>query len=109
MSGRNMMGDAWKIKEENFPEMGEIEEKMRFLLNYAILAPSSHNTQPWKFSIKGNNIEVYADFTKQLPRRELQNLLKMAELPQLLFRIGYAKAKAKTKHTPRRRLEEVVV
>ena len=42
-------------------------------------------------------------------RRELQNLLKMAELPQLLFRIGYAKAKAKTKHTPRRRLEEVVV
>ena len=44
MSGRNMMGDAWKIKEENFPEMGEIEEKMRFLLNYAILAPSSHNT-----------------------------------------------------------------
>lgn len=58
MSGRNMMGDAWKIKEENFPEMGEIEEKMRFLLNYAILAPSSHNTQPWKFSIKGNNIGV---------------------------------------------------
>ena len=42
-------------------------------------------------------------------RREVQNLLKMAELPQLLFRIGYAKAKTKTKHTPRRRLEEVVV
>ena len=62
-----MMGDAWKIKEENFPETGGIEEKIRFLLNYAILAPSFHNTQPWKFSIKGNNIEVYADFTRQLP------------------------------------------
>ena len=98
-----MMGDAWKIKEENFPETGGIEEKIRFLLNYAILAPSSHNTQPWKFSIKGNNIEVYADFTRQLPevdpeKRELyisvgcaiSNLLIAAEHFGFGYKLKYS-------------------
>ena len=55
----------WNVKED-FPEKGSMEDKLKFLINYAVLAPSSHNTQPWKFSIKGNNIEVYADFTRQL-------------------------------------------
>jgi len=63
-----MMCDAWKIKEENFPETGRIEEKIRFLLNYAILAPSSHNTQPWRFLVEGNRVSVYADSTRGLPR-----------------------------------------
>jgi len=56
----------WNVKEKDFPEKDSMEDKLKFLINYAVLAPSSHNTQPWKFSIKGNNIEIYVDFTRQL-------------------------------------------
>jgi len=68
-----MIMDVWNVKEEEFPIKGSVEEKLKFLLNYAILAPSSHNTQPWKFSIKGNSIEVYADLTRQLSKVDPEN------------------------------------
>jgi len=33
----------------------------------AILAPSSHNTQPWRFRIHDGAIELYADWSRHLP------------------------------------------
>ena len=39
----------------------------RSLLSAAILAPSSHNTQPWLFAVEGDTIELYADRTRALP------------------------------------------
>ena len=32
------MEDPWKVSEEEFPRSGESEEKLRFMLNYAVLA-----------------------------------------------------------------------
>lgn len=32
----------------------------------ATLAPSVHNTQPWRFHVRPHSLEVYADFTRQL-------------------------------------------
>ena len=37
------------------------------LLQAAILAPSSHNTQPWKFRLHDGGIELWADRTRALP------------------------------------------
>jgi hypothetical protein len=37
---------AWNVSENNFPAKGSNSEKLKFMLRYAILAPSSHNTQP---------------------------------------------------------------
>ena len=37
----------WQIKEQDFPHKGSVTEQLLFLLRYAILAPWSHNTQPW--------------------------------------------------------------
>jgi len=31
------------------------------VLKYAVLAPSSHNTQPWLFTISGDALELYAE------------------------------------------------
>jgi hypothetical protein len=60
--------EAWNVKETDFPKSGSLFEKMNFLLRYAILAPSGHNTQPWLFKIVGNNtIEIYADRSRALP------------------------------------------
>jgi hypothetical protein len=56
----------WKINETDFPKDGSIREKLMFLLRYAVLAPSSHNTQPWKFSIKENEIMVFVNPSRWL-------------------------------------------
>ena len=58
--------DPWKISERDFPARESIEAQLRFLLNYAILAPSKHNTQPWLFHVERNIIELYADQTRVL-------------------------------------------
>lgn len=57
---------AWDIKESDFPANDSAKEKLSFLLNYAILAPSSHNSQPWKFNVTNDSILVFADKTRQL-------------------------------------------
>jgi nitroreductase len=43
---------SWYIDEQAFPWGGTEEERLQFLLRYAVLAPSSHNTQPWRFAIE---------------------------------------------------------
>jgi hypothetical protein len=57
---------AWDVKESNFPVNDSNEEKLTFLLNYAILAPSSHNSQPWKFNVTNESILVFADKSRWL-------------------------------------------
>jgi hypothetical protein len=59
--------DPWYISEGNYPTAGEPEEKLRFMLNYAVLAPSGHNTQPWLFSVSDDEVELRADRTRGLP------------------------------------------
>lgn len=41
--------------------------RMRFLLGYAILAPSGHNTQPWLFRLLPDGVDLIADRTRCLP------------------------------------------
>lgn len=53
----------WEITEEGFPHNGSLPQQMKFLLGYAILAPSSHNTQPWKFRLRAEGvIDVLLDY-----------------------------------------------
>jgi len=43
------------------------DEDLRLAVRYAILAPSSHNTQPWLFRICADAVEVFADRARALP------------------------------------------
>jgi hypothetical protein len=58
--------DPWNVPETDFPALGSLSEKLRFLLNYAVLAPSGHNTQPWLFRVLEDAVEVYADRSRGL-------------------------------------------
>jgi nitroreductase len=58
--------DPWKADETLFPASGSITDRLRFLLPYAVLAPSSHNTQPWKFHVEGNRIDIFMDEARWL-------------------------------------------
>ena len=58
--------NPWEISERIFPKKGKPSDKLRYLLNYAVLAPSGHNSQPWLFKIVGEEVELYADRTRAL-------------------------------------------
>lgn len=58
--------EVWKVEEQEFPRSGTIEEKLRHLVRYAILAPSGHNTQPWRFAIENERIHLFADRSRSL-------------------------------------------
>src|SRR3974390_1457224 len=58
---------AWDIDPSGLPAEGTAVDKARFAVRYAILAPSSHNTQPWRFVIIGSELLVCADRTRSLP------------------------------------------
>ena len=59
--------EAWEVLESDYPAQAPIEERLKFLLRYAILAPSGPNTQPWKFAIHDDSISVFADLNRSLP------------------------------------------
>lgn len=60
------VADPWAITDTGFPAAGTPAEKLEFLLGYAVLAPSSHNTQPWRFHVVGDTVELHADRTRAL-------------------------------------------
>lgn len=61
---------AWSIKESDFPKKSSLEEQIKFILRYGILAPSTHNTQPWKFRIGDNFVDILPDWRYQLPQAD---------------------------------------
>ncbi|MFT5513927.1 MAG: nitroreductase [Rhodothermales bacterium] len=59
---RSPMGEnPWQTREEDLWSIREHEKRSRFVINYAVLAPSSLNTQPWLFSVDQDRIEMFAD------------------------------------------------
>ncbi|MBI5221611.1 MAG: hypothetical protein HY979_02300, partial [Candidatus Magasanikbacteria bacterium] len=58
--------NVWSIKENQFDERWSFEKKIKFLAQYGIMAPSCHNTQPWKFKVVNNCLEIYPDVSKKL-------------------------------------------
>ena len=88
-------GDLMRINsvwEEEFKITKD--NQMKEIVRYATLAPSGHNTQPWKFSIKEGSIGIFPDFTRELPvvdpdHRELYISLGCA-LENLVIAARYA-------------------
>lgn len=63
----------WQLDEADFYEIEGRQEQIEFLLRYAILAPSGHNTQPWSFRIVPDGVEVYADLSRRLSVVDVAN------------------------------------
>jgi nitroreductase len=88
-----------------FPADADGETRAEFLLQYAVLAPSSHNSQPWLFGVEDGEIRVYADESRQLTVADpdgrelyvsvgcaLENLLTAAERFGVGCAVEYASA-----------------
>ena len=48
-------------------------DRIKFLLRFAILAPSTHNSQPWLFKIKEDSCEIYYDPGLKIPNGDPEN------------------------------------
>ncbi len=60
----------WEVRTDDFHDQKSIFDQLRFLIRFAVLAPSSHNSQPWKFEIKENQIIIHADMRRALPQSD---------------------------------------
>src|ERR1700757_4876229 len=68
-----LIANPWEVSESDFPASSTPAKQLRFLLNYAVLAPSRHNAQPWLFKIQDNVVELYADRLRALPVTDANN------------------------------------
>ncbi len=53
--------------EQPFKNETNVNSQLIEIVRYAALAPSGHNTQPWKFSIRDNTIRLSPDYSRRLP------------------------------------------
>ena len=81
----------------SFNQEDTMSQQMIEMVRYATLAANGHNTQPWKFAIRQDVIEIHPDYSRHLPvvdpdNRELWSSLGCA-LDNLLLAAraaGYA-------------------
>lgn len=71
---------AWQISYNDFYQCKSIREKLLFLIGFGLLAPSSLNSQPWKFAVENNEIFVSFNKNKSLPSSDPENRLAYISL-----------------------------
>lgn len=54
----------WRAPPQDVPNSAQLR---RELVRYAALAPSSHNTQCWKFAVEEKSISIFPDLTRRCP------------------------------------------
>ncbi len=82
--------DPWRAREEDFPHEAPVRDQLRFLLNFAVLAPSIYNTQPWVFRISGDEIELYADRSRMLREADSRGRQLIASCGSALMNLRIA-------------------
>ncbi|HEU5260844.1 MAG TPA: nitroreductase family protein [Gemmatimonadales bacterium] len=55
------------MTRELFAARSRTPAQLFAVLEYAVLAPSSHNTQPWRFRVTTDALELFADRARALP------------------------------------------
>ncbi len=57
----SLLAEPRRVAEHEFPIGAPRAEQLEYLLAFAVLAPSSRNTQPWRFVIAGDDVELRAE------------------------------------------------
>ena len=68
------------------------EMPLRDLVAAAVLAPSSHNTQPWRFRLAAHRIDLWADRTRALPVNDPDDRELLISCGAALFNLRVAAA-----------------
>ena len=54
------------INPSDFFKLEKDEDRIKFLLQYGVLAPSTHNSQPWLLKVGADFCKIYYDKTKEV-------------------------------------------
>jgi len=73
---------------DEFPITGTAAQQLRAAVRYAVRAPSSHNSQPWRFRIMGETLELRADRTRALPVIDPDDRELIISCGAALFHLG---------------------
>ena len=92
-AGPNTGRDPWEIAESTLPRKRTRLEDLHLCVNYATLAPSAHNSQPWLFRVHAEEIEIFADLRRALPAVDPNNrelvISCVAALQNLVLALRY--------------------
>lgn len=66
---------------------GSLEEQIRSVVNIAVRAPSTHNSQPWKFSTEDNTLSVFVDESVRMPKSDPEGRYKFISIGYLLHHL----------------------
>jgi nitroreductase len=64
---KTLDGNPWGVMAADWPDAGAPEEKLMFLLQYAVLAPSILNSQPWRFAFRDGRLWLSEDSSRRMP------------------------------------------
>jgi nitroreductase len=56
--------------EQRYPFSGSMEQQLEFLTQYAVMAPSVRQSQPWRFEIRNGVVELQAARERHLPKSD---------------------------------------
>jgi len=61
---------SWEINLSDFPQDALLQKQLEFLVGFAILAPSGHNSQPWQFSVGRDFIDISVESERSLAQSD---------------------------------------
>lgn len=73
--------------KRNFEKLDSFNARIQHLLSYATRAPSTHNSQPWKFSIASKHLTLLRDESIQLPESDSAGRYRYISFGYLLHHI----------------------
>jgi hypothetical protein len=86
-------GMAYKtIKLTKTSKSNAMHNQFLHALQYAVLSPSGHNTQPWKLMVSDKSIEVFINKNKLLPEVDPRNREALLSLSAFVETFGQALA-----------------
>ena len=62
---------AWRVDPADYFKLRDDNERLKFLLKFGVLAPSSHNSQPWSFGVTESLILIHKNESRSLPASDV--------------------------------------
>lgn len=81
---------AWQISESDYPAQGSASEKLCFFAKYAVLAPSTYNTQPWLFYVYDGVLKLIIDRRQALAVIDPEDRLSTLHCASALYALELA-------------------
>ena len=62
----------WQIDQSLYPDHSQLSDQIKFMLGYAILAPSSFNSQAWLCKLEESRVLIYINYQKMPQKSDKQ-------------------------------------